>query len=246
MSTESAASLAASVPQLSVYLNALENNSSEHSVLDAAQDFVDLVGELEAAGALTNLSLRGIEAGLLAAVEGNENLSEGAKEMISAAISDLVAEEMVEVSALATEGASEFDELAALEAEMMNNIMNAQAEDNDDENGAGSTEGRSGGSRGEGLNWLEQLAKGLAEVQGKWLNKASENLEKMQSLSEGASTEGLSDQEKTEQQTEEQRAFVIAQSQYTAAMQMFSMSAAATSTSLKTIGEGLSGIARKQ
>ena len=40
--------------------------------------------------------------------------------------------------------------------------------------------------------------------------------------------------------------FIMAQSKYTAHMQMFSMTAAATSTSLKTVGEGLAGIARKQ
>jgi len=83
------------------------------------------------------------------------------------------------------------------------------------------------------MNWLEKLAEGMAEIQNKWLTKADTAQEDMNKMA------GKDD-------TTSRDAFAKAQSQYTAAMQMFSMVAAATSTSLKSLGEGLPGIARKQ
>lgn len=93
--------------------------------------------------------------------------------------------------------------------------------------------GSASGGGGSGMNWLEKLAEGMAKAQINWLAKADGHQETMQKMS------GKDD-------TASRDAFIMAQSKYTAAMQMFSMTAAATSTSLKTVGEGLAGIARKQ
>jgi len=92
---------------------------------------------------------------------------------------------------------------------------------------------KSSGSSDSGMNWLEKLAEAMATIQNKWLEKADKAQAKM--------NENAGDDD-----TGARDAFVKAQSQYTAAMQMFSMVAAATSTSLKSLGEGLAGIARKQ
>jgi len=114
---------------------------------------------------------------------------------------------------------------------MMTDIMLATAAQNDEDSGAGSTEGRKRSSQGGGEgNWLEQLAEGLAEVQSKWLDKAQGHLDTMNSKAG----------------SEDSKQFTTAQSTYSAAMQMFSMSAAAASTSIKSVGEDLAGIARKQ
>jgi hypothetical protein len=112
----------------------------------------------------------------------------------------------------------------AVEDSMGDAIMNAatsaaeQAGEDADKEGA------------EGGNWLVALARGLADVQEKFLSKAMENLDTMK-----AST--------GEDNREE---FLTAQSEYQANTQMFNMMANMTATSLKSIGEGLTSIARKQ
>lgn len=82
-----------------------------------------------------------------------------------------------------------------------------------------------------GANWLVALAGGLAEVQGKFLMAAMENQEKMESLGTGK---------------EDSQEFLTQQNEYQANMQMFNMMANASSTSIKSIGEGLTALARKQ
>jgi len=84
----------------------------------------------------------------------------------------------------------------------------------------------------EGVNWLVALAGGLAKSQIDFLDKAMEAQDAMEKAS-GEGDEGRND-------------FIMAQSEYQANMQMFNMMANLTSTSLKSIGEGLTAIARKQ
>lgn len=84
----------------------------------------------------------------------------------------------------------------------------------------------------EGVNWLVALAGGLAKSQINFLDKAMEAQDTMEKAS-GEGDEGRND-------------FIMAQSEYQANMQMFNMMANLTSTSLKSIGEGLTAIARKQ
>ncbi len=81
-----------------------------------------------------------------------------------------------------------------------------------------------------GGNWLIVLAKAMANVQADHLEKAMENQADM------ASTAG----------TEDPRAFQEASAEFQANMKLFGMSAEATSTSLKTLGEALASLARKQ
>ena len=85
-------------------------------------------------------------------------------------------------------------------------------------------------SAGGGANWLKALAGSLAQVQGKFLESAMENLDKMEELAGEDSSQD----------------FLTAQSEYQADMQMFNMIANASATSLKSIGEGLTALARKQ
>jgi hypothetical protein len=84
---------------------------------------------------------------------------------------------------------------------------------------------------GEGKNWLVALAGALSEVQGKFLKEALENMDTMKDLA--------GDEDSSHE-------FLTAQSEYQANMQMFNMMANASGTSLKSIGEGLTALARKQ
>lgn len=81
-----------------------------------------------------------------------------------------------------------------------------------------------------GSNWLVVLAATLAEVQGKFLERAMGHLGEMEKLT------GEKDGSK----------FMKEQSEYQATMRMFGMMSEATSTTLKTIGEALQSLSRKQ
>ena len=92
------------------------------------------------------------------------------------------------------------------------------SKDEKDKKGAGS----------DGKSWLEVLAQGLADVQNKYLDKA------------------MDAQEKMENSDKESKEFIEAQNEFTANMQLFKMASEATATALKSVGEALSSIARKQ
>jgi hypothetical protein len=120
-------------------------------------------------------------------------------------------------------------------------------------------------------NWLVALAGALANVQAKFLDAAMENMKTMEENS-SAAVQGKDKTEETQipenetpeakeareaQEAKDAKAqdkkekaardeFLMAQSQYQANMQMFNMMANMTATSLKSLGEGLTSIARKQ
>ncbi|MCG7911429.1 MAG: hypothetical protein JAY82_16830 [Candidatus Thiodiazotropha taylori] len=127
--------------------------------------------------------------------------------------------------------------------EAQNNAMRCNAEEEAEE----SKEGK-GTS-----NWLVALAGALAEVQAEFLTSAMKNMETMrensQKATQGKPPENESPEQKEARQKDEEAArneFLMAQSQYQANMQMFNMVANMTATSLKSLGEGLTSIARKQ
>ena len=120
---------------------------------------------------------------------------------------------------------------------------NERSEENRNaENGTSRSGGRNGarGTGGGGGNWLLQLARGLADLQDTFLTKAIDNLNTMVDNADYEATgDGEVDQEKKKE-------FLRPQAEYQASMQMFNMMANMTATSLKSIGEGLTAIARKQ
>lgn len=99
---------------------------------------------------------------------------------------------------------------------------------------------KEGNGKGKGAaNWLVALAGALSEIQAKFLNDAMKNMDTMKA---NAAKEGDSQEKAAEKRDE----FLMAQSEYQANMQMFNMMANMTATSLKSLGEGLTAIARKQ
>jgi hypothetical protein len=95
-------------------------------------------------------------------------------------------------------------------------------------------------SKLKGGNWLVQLARALADVQNKFLSAAFKNQETMNS--------NAPDSESKDKKAEDDKRmkFMEAQAEYSANMQMFNQVATMTATSLKTLGEALAAISRKQ
>ncbi|MCF6363283.1 MAG: hypothetical protein L3J88_08055 [Gammaproteobacteria bacterium] len=112
--------------------------------------------------------------------------------------------------------------------DMLDNISQGICKD-----AADKAEGKEGG------NWLVALARGLSEVQVKFLDAAMENMDTMKNNS-------VDETKSKKDQAEDRQEFIQAQSEYQANMQMFNMMANMTATSLKSLGEGLTAIARKQ
>lgn len=91
-------------------------------------------------------------------------------------------------------------------------------------------------SAGGGGNWLTALAGKMAEIQAKFLDSAiaASNVMAAEADAAAAGGEGQSGD------------FLKAQAKYTSNMQLFSMFSQQVSTSIKTIGEALNAISRKQ
>ena len=106
--------------------------------------------------------------------------------------------------------------------EMVKEIARDAANEADENSGSGRGEG--GGS------WLHVLAEAIGKAQS---NLGDRLMEKAEALQE-------------QYDTEDKDAFFSAQADFTATGQMFSMVSNQGSTALKTVGEGLAGMARKQ
>lgn len=115
------------------------------------------------------------------------------------------------------EGTTEVGGLTA--TDLVNDLAADAGETDEKKNGKGS--------------WLEVLAGSLADIQSKFLDKAMVAKDEMEKNASQA-TEGQSS------------AFLKAQGDYTANMQMFTIFSNQTSTTIKSIGEALGGISRKQ
>ncbi|MES9830600.1 MAG: hypothetical protein ABW139_00005, partial [Candidatus Thiodiazotropha sp. DIVDIV] len=89
--------------------------------------------------------------------------------------------------------------------------------------------GEGGGSKG---NWLVMLAKAMSTIQGEHLNKMLDASDRMQ--------------KNTGEDEETRQAFLDAQGEFQAESKLFGMASEATATAIKSIGDGLSSIARKQ
>lgn len=212
-------------------MNRLEHSADATSVLGAAQQLIEEFGINEIGGAFQNLTLAQLAAALKDMIATNHALPESIKELAYDAIDSAVADATVTTSSEAADAVeAKLGEEASHQADMQNRMIEDQANKNDEDNGAGSTEGKKSSRSGGDGNWLENLAAALGRAQSAWIEKAEGHLAVMEA----------------EAGSDDSKAFTEAQAKYSASMQMFSMTAAASATSIKTIGEGLSGIARKQ
>jgi hypothetical protein len=96
-------------------------------------------------------------------------------------------------------------------------------------------------------SWLVALAKAMGEMTGNHLQKmmqAQDKMEKSEATDE--ELEGKSKEEQSKIKQEKANDFTIAQAEFQAESKLFAMCSEATSTVLKSVGEGLSSMARKQ
>jgi hypothetical protein len=101
-------------------------------------------------------------------------------------------------------------------------------------------------SNGSG-SWLVALAKAMGEMTGEHLQKMMQAQDRMEdSKVDDADLEGLSDEEASQLKQEKGKEFTQAQAEFQAEAKLFAMCSEATSTVLKSVGEGLSSMARKQ
>ena len=98
-------------------------------------------------------------------------------------------------------------------------------------------EDEEGGGSGN-TSWLDVLAGSLAQIQAKFLDTAMEHSRTMANEADNAAGGG--------DDGVRSGAFLEAQSKYTANIQMFSIFSQQVSTSVKSIGEALNAISRKQ
>ena len=94
----------------------------------------------------------------------------------------------------------------------------------------GETEESSGSAKGGATSWFAVLARAMGEIAGQHLDKMIELSDKMQNLT---------DKDKAGEMS-------AVQAEFQAESQMFKMASEAASTAIKSIGEGLSSMARKQ
>ena len=138
---------------------------------------------------------------------------------------DIVAKSMMDLLM------AKFEETAS--EERANEATNVDSKQGNSEEGEG------------GGNWMIQLAKGLAEVQSMWLGKMMDSYEDMKENTVPALAEDATDTQKNEE-AEQRKAFIQAQAETTAYGRLFGMASEVTSNVLKSLGDGLTSVARKQ
>jgi uncharacterized protein HemX len=109
-------------------------------------------------------------------------------------------------------------------------------------------EEKSKGESGSG-SWLVALAKAMGRMTGDHLGKMMQAQFKMEHSDDKKGTDeykGASEEKQEKMDEEMGKAFTEAQAEFQAEGKLFAMCSEATSTVLKSIGEGLSSMARKQ
>jgi hypothetical protein len=98
-------------------------------------------------------------------------------------------------------------------------------------------------------SWLVALARAMGEMTGRHLTKMMDAQDAMEASEVDETSDkwkNASEKEQSEMKKEAGREFTKAQAEFQAESKLFSMCSEATSTVLKSIGEGLSSMARKQ
>lgn len=206
------------------------NSDLPQSIKDAANDIID-----------AHCACPNSNADASAAVENSE---------LAGTVDDLCDDATAEVENECCCAAGESDAEATAEAENEGGAAPPSAEADAEASAEAENEGSGGVTTGDDLvndlaedgekkrkgNWLEILASTLAKVQSTFLDKALAAAEVMADQADAVSESGEG----------KSKEFLQAQAKYTANMQLFTIFSNQVSTSLKSIGEALAGIARKQ
>jgi hypothetical protein len=109
---------------------------------------------------------------------------------------------------------------------------------------SGDEDNKKTGTKGGSTNWLVALATAMGKIAGQHLEKMMEAQDDMENSNTDTSEMNETDAAKAEK--EDGKKFTEAQSRFQAESKLFAMTTDATSTALKSIGDGLSSLARKQ
>jgi hypothetical protein len=164
------------------------------------------------------------------------------QDMVRQAIEDVVREQIgAEDGGCATDGAAASGGAANSSNDSSSEIDYADCArdiaDSGDEDDKKATKGGS-------TNWLVALASAMGKIAGQHLEKMMEAQDDMENSN--TDTTGMSDEDKAKTEKEDGKKFTEAQSRFQAESKLFAMTTEATSTALKSIGDGLSSLARKQ
>lgn len=184
-------------------------------------DLVDRFGLTDIAQAVTNLAGDLLQAGLNSIIDSLP-IPDFMKDLAKNLVADVIGGEQGEVPGDAQQAVNE--ELGGTVSDIVNAVLDNIRESMQEE-----SEETGNGQGGSG-NWLMVLAKALGEASGKHLKNMVELGEKM----------GAMDSE------ENPEAFAETQAEFQAASQIFKMFQESISTMIKSIGEGMSTVARKQ
>jgi uncharacterized protein HemX len=126
-------------------------------------------------------------------------------------------------------------------ADVGSSLLNKCSQDEEKEKAK--KEGCNGGAG----SWLVALAKAMGEMTGNHLQKMMQAQDRMEASEvTDADLKGKTDEEKAQIKQEKGKEFTQAQAEFQAESKLFAMCSEATSTVLKSVGEGLSSMARKQ
>lgn len=182
-------------------------------------DLVEKFGLDDIAQAVTNLAGDLLQNGLNSIID-NLPIPDFMKEMAKDLVGDVIGSEQEAVNPEAQCAVEE--ELGGTIEDIINNVLNNIREDMQ-------AESKESGEGGEG-NWLMILASALGKASGAHLKNMVDLGKKMGDMNAEDSPE----------------AFAETQAEFQAASQIFKMFQESISTMIKSIGEGMSSVARKQ
>jgi hypothetical protein len=171
------------------------------------------------AGAFSNIFMEALGGGMKEAIN-NGPLPQFMKDAANSAVDDVIGNNQQETSPDCQNACEETDFASLLRDAAMQGCRDASEEADEK-------------CEGEGKNWLEVLAGSLADIQNKYMDKVIEAKDKLDAAADKDGDDGQSD-------------FITAQNEYQSMLQMYKQMAEISSTTLKTIGEALSTLARKQ
>ena len=170
-------------------------------------------------GAITNIASQAMSSSLQEAIN-NAPLPQFVKDAANQAVEDILGGYQQSCSA-ECQHAVENSELGDMIQQYIEDFIEASVKEANE-----SCQGSEGGKGGD--NWLVMLAKAMAKMQ-------AEHMDKMQAAQEEMGSAG-----------DDKEAFFDASATFQAESQMFKMVSEALSTMIKSVGEGLASIARKQ
>ncbi len=191
-------------------------------ILNAATSLISQFGGQAVGDALGNLMSGKIGDAIKSVVNGLP-LPSFAKDMINGLVDSVIEGSKKDVSPECQCAVDHtFGEVAQEEADLFrSNLENAVKEN--------AEEGQES-SKGGAKNWFTILAQALGKTAGQYLDKMVDLQEKMTNLTDKDDAGKMAE----------------AQAEFQAQSQMFKLASEATSTAVKSIGEGLSSMARKQ